>query len=459
MTAKEIAKSVGAQREYFSKHETKNIEYRRGALEQLRKGIVAHEKDIFDALHADFKKSAFETYATEVGQVLEELRSHIRNIRRWTKNINVGSPIAHFPSKSWRMYEPYGTALIMSPWNYPFALTVLPMAGAISAGNCIAVKPSEFSPNTSEIIDRIVTEAFPPEYIRVYQGDIEVNKALLKEHFDYIFFTGSPAVGKIVMQAASAHLTPVTLELGGKSPCIVDDTASIDLAAKRIVWGKFINAGQTCIAPDYVFVHESMKDALVEKIRKYIRKFYGEDVKKSPDFPRIINDRQYERLTGLMKDGKIIAGGTKDKKSRYIEPTIIEGMQDDSPLMSEEIFGPIMPLKTFSGLDSVIAFVNSRPKPLALYMFSNSRANIDTVLRQTSSGGVTINDTIIHAGNPQLPFGGIGNSGMGAYHGKSSFELFSHLKPVMRKSNLIDVPLRYPPYSDSALNLVKKVLR
>lgn len=459
MTPKEIAKSVGAQREYFSKHETKDIEHRRGALEQLRQGIIAHEKDIFGALYTDFKKSAFETYATEVGQVLEELRNHIRNIRRWTKNKNVGSPIAHFPSKSWRMYEPYGTALIMSPWNYPFALTVLPLIGAISAGNCVAVKPSEFSPHTSEIIERIITEAFPPEYIRVYQGDIEVNKALLKEQFDYIFFTGSPAVGKIVMAAASAHLTPVTLELGGKSPCIVDETASIDLAAKRIVWGKFINAGQTCIAPDYVYAHESLKDALVDKIRKYIRVFYGEDVKKSADYPRIINDRQYERLTALMKDGKIIAGGVKDKKTRYIEPTIIEGMSDDSQLMSEEIFGPIIPLKTFADLETVIGFVNSRPKPLALYLFSNSRRNIDKVLHRTSSGGVSINDTIIHAGNPHLPFGGIGNSGLGAYHGKSTFELFSHRKPVMRKSNLIDVPLRYPPYSEGALNIVKKVIR
>lgn len=452
-----IKEVVQKQRDFLKTNITKDLNFRAEQLKKLRKAILDHEEEILEALASDLNKSAFEAYMTEIGIVLEEIRFMLKRFKSWAKPKKVKTPLTQFPAKSRIYSEPYGVVLIMSPWNYPFQLTIAPLVGAIAAGNCALVKPSNYSPKTSDIIAKIIEKTFPGEYIAAVLGGREANQDLLEQQFDYIFFTGGPTVGRLVMEAAAKHLTPISLELGGKSPCIVDETANINLAAKRIVWGKFINAGQTCVAPDYVFVHKNVKEKLLENMVKYIEKFFSQALVEEYRFPKIINERHFIRLLGLMESGKIYYGGKYDQKLNRIEPTILDDVSWESPIMQEEIFGPLLPILEFSDLNEVINKVNSRPKPLALYLFTTSKSNEKTILTSISHGGGCINDTIVHLATPYLPFGGVGESGIGNYHGKASFDTFSHKKSIMKKSNLIDIPLRYPPFKK--LILLKKFLK
>lgn len=454
----EISQIINRQKQFFNTDLTQNIAFRITQLQKLKSILVTGEKQIVAALKADLGKSEFEAYATELGIVLTEISRHLSNLKKWVKPKRVGSPLAAFPSSSYIQAEPYGNVLIISPWNYPFHLAMAPLVGAISAGNCAIVKPSEFSRHTSELLRQLINDNFDDAYIHVITGDAAVSQALLKEKFDLIFFTGSPRVGKIVMQAAAAHLTPVILELGGKSPCMVGEHTSLPLTAKRIMWGKLINAGQTCIAPDYVLLPEHQLDAFVEQCIFSVKAMYGDDVQLSPEYPRMISEASVVRMEGLMQGGKIVFGGKTDVKERYVSPTLIINPDNNSALMQEEIFGPLLPIVTYSDLDEALAFVRNRPKPLALYVFTNRKSVQKKIVTAISAGGVTINDSIMHFTNAGLPFGGVGNSGMGSYHGKASFKAFSHLKPVMKRATWLDVPLRYPPFKNK-LQLVKKVLK
>lgn len=454
----EIRSMMANQRAFFKSGQTKDIAFRIKQLKILKHAIEENEEKILPALYEDLRKSPYEAYLTEVGIVRDEIRHMVKKVRKWARRRRVGTPIYHFPASSYIYPEPYGSALIIAPWNYPFQLAVAPLAAAIAAGNCAVMKPSEFSVHTSQVMSELFETYFDPSYIAVITGDVEVSTALLAEKFDYIFFTGSPAVGKVVMRAASEHLTPVTLELGGKSPCIVDQDVNVDLAAKRIVSGKFINAGQTCIAPDYLMVHQSVKEPLVDRIIDYIQKFYGSMPKESPDYPKIISQKHFERLLGLTKDATIMCGGDSDPEQRIIAPTLISDMGADHPSMQEEIFGPILPVMEYKKLSDAVTRINERSKPLALYMFSNDQNTIDTILKNVSFGGGCINDTLIHFATPNLPFGGVGNSGMGAYHGKFGFDTFSHKKSVMRNTVKFDFPFRYPTFYRH-LKLLKTVLR
>lgn len=454
----QINKIVEKQRLFFDKEHTKELSFRLEQLKRLRKEIIDNQGEIMKALKKDLNKSSFEAYETEIGLVLEELKFIIKNLPNWVKRDRVKTPIAHFISTSYTYSEPYGVSLVMSPWNYPFQLTMVPLIGSMAAGNCTILKPSEYSFYTSEVIEKIIGKNFDASYITVIRGGREANKSLLDEKFDYIFFTGSVPVGRIVMEAASKHLTPVTLELGGKSPCIVDETANIDLAAKRITWGKFLNAGQTCVAPDYLLVHKSVKDKLVARIKYYIKEFYGSDPCNNMEYPKIINDKHFHRLLRLLEGEKIVFGGNYKEKTNQISPTIVENVSWESALMENEIFGPILPVLEFNEINEVISVVNQRPKPLALYYFSNRRDRQKKIIKSISFGGGCINDTIVHLASSYLPFGGVGNSGMGGYHGKASFDTFSHKKSILKKSNLIDIPLRYPPYKNK-LELLKKIMK
>lgn len=455
----DIKNILKKQRDYFQTGKTREISFRRDKLKILRKAIQKHENKIMDALKSDLNKSPFESYCTEIGIVLEELRFAIRHLSSWARPKRVKTPITHFLSRSHIHSEPYGVSLIMSPWNYPFQLTIAPLIGSIAAGNCSIVKPSAYSPATSSIMAAIVRECFDEEFVAVIEGGRKENEALLNEKFDKIFFTGSVAVGKTVMQAAARHLTPVTLELGGKSPCIVDREVNIDLAAKRIAWGKFINSGQTCVAPDYLMAHKSIKNLLLAKIKKYVEQFYGTDPCGNPQYPRIVNEKHFKRLLGLMGSGEIVFGGSSDGKRLVISPTVIDKISWNDPIMQEEIFGPILPVLEYEDLSGVITAVNSRPSPLALYFFSTNKENEEKIVKNIPYGGGCINDTLVHLATSHMPFGGVGNSGMGGYHGKASFDSFSHKKSILKKSFLIDVWLRYPPFNDTKLKLLKLVMR
>ena len=448
------------QRNYFNSGATRDLDFRIDKLSTLKKSIVKNEKQILEALWVDLHKSEFEAYATEIGIILDEINFAIKHLKSWSKTKKVRTPLTNFLSSSYIYSEPYGVSLIISPWNYPFQLLISPLIGSIAAGNCAMLKPSENSPSTTEVIIKVIEECFTEEFVCVVEpyGGKESSEALLKEEFDYIFFTGSVPVGKIVMEAASKHLTPVTLELGGKSPCIVDKDADVKLAAKRIAWGKFLNAGQTCVAPDYILVHQSVKVDLLTGIIGYIKEFFGENPANSNDFPRIINERQFNRLLGLLDRGNIVTGGEYSKIEKYIAPTIIDNVGWNDPIMLDEIFGPILPILEFENLDEVIKMVNSRPKPLALYYFSTNKKNQERIIEMISYGGGCINDTIMHVASPYLPFGGVGASGMTAYHGKGSYDVFSHKKSVTKKSNLIDVKIRYAPYNDK-IKLLKKLMK
>lgn len=440
------AQIVNKQREFFATRKTKDISFRLRMLKRLGSVIDDYEQRLIEALHNDLSKSPFESYMTEIGVTKEELHLHRKRLRSWAKPKRVRTPLAHFMAASFIYPEPYGVVLIIAPWNYPFQLLFTPLIGAISAGNCVVLKPSEYSPKSSAVMQEMIEKSFEPEYISLFQGGIEMAQALLQEKFDYIFYTGSSSVGRKVMEHASKHLTPVTLELGGKSPCIVDHEANIDLAARRIAWGKFLNAGQTCVAPDYLLVHREVKRELIRAIEKYIKEFFGKNPKESDDFARIINKKHFDRLCLLMEGTTILTGGSRERSSRYIAPTLIQDVLPESPIMQEEIFGPLLPVLGYETLDEAIGFVNSRPKPLALYFFSDNKKKQKKVLQQTSFGGGCMNDTVLHVAS-RLPFGGVGNSGMGSYHGRASFETFSHRKSVLKRSNLIDLRLRYAPFN------------
>lgn len=448
------------QKEFFESGKTINVDYRIKSLKKLNDIIKKNEDKILSELKKDLGKSNFEGYVTEVGILYDDINFHIKNVKKWSSEEKRKSPIVYYPSKSYIYKEPYGVTLIIGPFNYPFQLVIAPLIGAISAGNTAIIKPSENSRNIALLLEKLINENFPEGYLRVVNplGGKETVSLLLDKPFDYIFFTGSVRVGKLVMQKAAQHLTPVTLELGGKSPCIVDSDAKLKLAAKRIVWGKFLNAGQTYVAPDYLCVHKSVKDELLKLIINEIRVQFGENVRNSEDYPRIVNKSSLERLSGYLNDGKIYYGGNIDEDNLYMEPTLIIKPDLNSPLMSDEIFGPILPILVYEDLDNVIKFINHREKPLALYYFSESKKKIKYVLTSTTSGGVTINDTIIHVANPNLPFGGVGNSGVGKYHGKESFETFTHNKSVMKRGTFIEFNIRFAPYKNK-LNLVKRIMK
>lgn len=423
----------------------------------LEKAVIANESDIMAALKKDLNKSSFETYMTEIGMALDEIKYTRKHLSGWVRPKRVKTPFTQFLSSSRIYSEPYGVVLIMSPWNYPFQLALAPLIGAMAAGNCSMVKPSDYSYHTSAVIDKLIKDSFDESYITVVRGGREANRHLLDEKFDYIFFTGSVSVGKVVMEAAAKHLTPVTLELGGKSPCMVDQTADIALAAKRIVWGKFINAGQTCVAPDYIWVSRGVKNELIAKMGEYITRLYGDNPCSNSDYPKIINEKHFNRLLNLMQSGKVVFGGQFDAGSRQIAPTIIDDVTWECPIMREEIFGPLLPILEFDNFGEAVAEANKHPKPLAFYLFTNDREKEHYIIKNASFGGGCINDTIVHLATPYMPFGGVGESGMGGYHGKASFDTFSHEKSMLKKSNHFDIPLRYPPYKDH-LRLLKKIM-
>lgn len=453
----DITKLINAQRDYFNSGATHSLTFRLNALKKLKSAIQANESAIAEALQKDLGKHYMESYMCETGLVLEELSYHIKHLHKWVKDKRVKTPLAQFHGSSRICPEPYGVALIMSPWNYPIQLCLEPLTGAISGGNCAVIKPSAYAAHTSAVLSRIISETFPPEYIAVVEGGREENQALLQEKFDYIFFTGSVAVGKTVMEAAAKHLTPVTLELGGKSPVIVDETANIPLAAKRVAFGKVINSGQTCVAPDYLMIHEKVKDEFVASFKKALEDFFPNGDRSN--MPVMINEKHFRRVVSLMQGENAVIGGGYDEASRSIEPTVLDNITPESPIMQEEIFGPVLPVMTFTDLEDCISFIRSRPRPLALYLFTSSAETEKRVLNTCSFGGGCINDTIIHLTSPDLPFGGVGESGMGGYHGKSSFDIFTHYRSVMKKSTWIDLPMRYHPYNDSKLGMIRKFLK
>lgn len=456
-TKQQIQNVINGQKYFFAEGHTRSVDFRLNALRTILTAIDEYESRILEALKQDLGKSAFEGYTTEIGMVKSELKYHIKHIRSLSKGKRKSTTIINFPSSGLLMPEPYGMVLIVSPWNYPFHLSMLPLVGAIAAGNTVILKLSEDAPATAHVIERMLFEHIQPELVSVFTGGYEMNTALFTQEFDYIFFTGSPALGKVVMEHATKNLTPVTLELGGKSPCIVDKNAKLTVAARRIVFGKLLNCGQTCVAPDYLLVQSSVKQQLLGCIQQSMKDAYGTDIKNNPDYPRIVNEKHFDRLVKLIEGEQIIAGGQSSRDSLFIEPTLLDFPNENADVMKEEIFGPILPVITYEDISEAITFINNRPKPLALYLFSESRNVQKQVLTQTSSGGVCINDTIMQMVAHSLPFGGVGNSGMGRYHGKYSFETFSHYKPILKKSTKIDVPLRYAPFSKS-LGLVRRFL-
>ncbi|MFC1898315.1 aldehyde dehydrogenase [Candidatus Cloacimonadota bacterium] len=446
------------QAEFFDSLQTKSVEFRLKQLKILRSAVLKFEDKIYEALYNDLHKSKVEAYTSEIGLVLKEISHFQKNLKKWAKPQHVKSPWL-FPLSKSRIYpEPYGKVLIISPWNYPFGLSITPVIAAIAAGNTVVLKPSRISANTSRVMLDMIESAFEPEYIHVIKTDAENSREVLKHKFDYIFFTGSERVGKIVMKKAAEDMTPVTMELGGKSPCIIDKYCNLGKMARRIVYGKFLNCGQTCIAPDYLFVHQDIKDKLIEKIKIKIREFYGTDPQKSPDYGRIISKEHFEKLTKLFKETKLILGGKHNIEELYFEPTLIEG-DEKAPVMQEEIFGPILPVFTFTETSELTNFITIRPKPLALYVFSSNKKFQDEILHKTSSGAAVVNDTVIHFANEHLPFGGVGNSGMGQYHGKAGFQTFSHHKSVMTNTNLFEIPKRYPPADKSTLKILKWLVK
>ena len=459
MTEQEINSLVTRQRKYFQTGATLPVSVRITALRGLYTAIVKYENEIHDALKKDLGKSGFESYMCETGLVLEEISYMLKHIRRFAGEKRVRTPLSQFHSRSFKKPSPYGVTLIMSPWNYPFMLTLSPLVDALAAGNTAVVKPSAYSPNTSEILRKILSQCFDPQYVAVVTGGRAENTCLLREHFDYIFFTGSQTVGKEVMRNAAEYLTPVTLELGGKSPCIVDQTADIRLAARRIVFGKYLNCGQTCVAPDYIYCHRSVKDSLVKEIQRQIQLQYGEEPLHNPDYGKIINKKHFDRILGLIEEKKIVHGGNSDRDTLRIEPTVLDNVTFADPVMQEEIFGPLMPVLVFDNLDEAITRINAMPHPLALYFFTSDKAAAKDVTSRCGFGGGCINDTIIHLATTEMGFGGFGESGMGAYHGKTGFDTFSHYKSIVDKKTWIDLPMRYQPYRKMHEKMVRYFLK
>lgn len=451
-----VKQLVAAQNDFFATQKTKEVAYRKQYLKKLQQEVLDQEDAVCDALYADFKKPKFESLATETQLVLAELKHAVKNVKNWSEPNRVGASLLNFPSKEWIQPEPYGKVLVISPWNYPFMLTMSPLIGALAAGNTAILKPSEYSPNTSKIIAQIIRKVFPPEYVTVVEGGAEVSTELLAEKWEYIFFTGSTRVGKIVYKQAAENLTPVTLELSGKNPCIVDATASISLAAKRIAWGKLINAGQTCIAPDYILVHKSVKNALVDGIKECISQFYGENIEASNDFARITTSKHYEELKAMLKGQNLLFGGNYNDEDQYMEPTLVDEPREDSTIMEGEVFGPILPIISYEDESELDEYISRYPNSLAFYVFSNNKKFQKCMMRQYSFGGGTINDVVVHISNKDLPFGGVGQSGIGGYHGKYSFDLFSHHKSIVKRGTWMDAPIRYAPYNIS-LKWIKKI--
>lgn len=459
MTEQEIKNLVTRQSKYFQTGATLPVSARITALRRLYSAISSNEKEIHNALKKDLGKSGFESYMCETGLVLEEISYMLKHIQRFTGEKKVRTPLAQFHSRSYQKPSPYGVVLIMSPWNYPFMLTLSPLVDALAAGNTAVVKPSAYSPYTSEVLQKILSQCFDPQYVAVVTGGRAENTCLLKEHFDYIFFTGSQAVGKEVMRNAAEHLTPVTLELGGKSPCIVDQTADIKLAARRIVFGKYLNCGQTCVAPDYIYCHHSVKDRLIKEVQKQIQKQYGKQPLRNPNYGKIINEKHFDRILGLIDEKKVVYGGNSDRKTLRIEPTVLDHVTFQDAVMQEEIFGPLMPILTFDNLDDVIRKINSLSHPLALYFFTSDKSAAKKVTSRCGFGGGCINDTIIHLATTEMGFGGFGESGMGAYHGKIGFDTFSHYKSIVDKKTWIDLPMRYQPYQKLQEKMVRFFLK
>lgn len=455
LTAASATDLLHQQRNFFSSGQTCPLAFRQQQLRRLKQAVLQHQNSLIDALSKDLHKPLLEAYMTELAAV-QEIDYTLKHLKSWMKPRRVSTPLQLFPAAA-RIYpEPLGVVLAISPWNYPVQLAISPLIGAIASGNCAVLKPSEIAPHTSAALAKMIEATFDPAYISVVEGGVEASQDLLEQPFDHILFTGSTQIGKIVMAAAAKHLTPVTLELGGKSPCIVDADVDLETATRRIAWGKFINAGQTCIAPDYVLVDRTIKPQFMEQIKARIHEFFGDNPAESPDFGRIISDKHCHRLSNLLPYGEAVVGGTADVAERYIAPTVLDKPALDSPLMQEEIFGPILPVLEYDNLEDAIAFINQRPKPLALYLFTRNKDKQQTVLQSTSSGGVCINDTIMHIAPYDLPFGGVGDSGMGAYHGKTSFDTFSHYKSVLERPFWLDLKLRYAPYGDK-VKLIKKL--
>jgi aldehyde dehydrogenase (NAD+) len=434
-----------------------DIGYRKEILTRLLNTIITHEDEIISALQDDFNKPAFEAVVTETSYVISDLKYTIKNISRWAKPKRVFPFVLNIPSSDYIYKEPYGKVLVIAPWNYPFQLALCPVISAVAAGNQVVLKPSELTPRTAEIIEKIIAKTFAVDHVEVIQGDVQVATNLLEQRWDYIFFTGSVAVGKIIAKAAAKNLTPVTLELGGKNPCIVDESANLKLAAKRIVWGKFINAGQTCIAPDYILVHKKSKSDFIQYLKDEITLAYGDNPEVSPDYARIINAKNWSRLVGMIEETKILFGGQYNSETNYISPTLIDESNLESLIMQEEIFGPLLPLLSYEDEAEINTIIAKYEKPLALYIFSERKSFCNTIIASHSFGGGCVNDTMVHFSNKQLPFGGVGHSGIGAYHGKLSFDIFSHHKGVVKKATWIDLPLRYAPYKDK-LASIKKIL-
>ncbi|QMV44941.1 aldehyde dehydrogenase [Cohnella cholangitidis] len=450
---------IGSQKQYYRTGETRPVAFRKEQLMKLRNAIQRFEPDILAALKQDLNKSEQEAYATEIGIVLTEIRMALRHVRRWAKPSKVRTPLALFGASSRIMPEPLGTTLIMGPWNYPFQLLLVPMVAAIAAGNTMVLKPSEMAPATSGLLARLIRETFPQRYAAVVEGGLDASTELLKQPFDHIFFTGSPPVGRVVMEAAAKQLIPVTLELGGKSPCIVHKDANIELAARRIVFGKLTNAGQTCVAPDYLLVHKEVKAKLLSRMVKAIEEFYGREPIQDPEYGKIVNERHFRRLLGYLNDDvRITYGGQVDEAGCKLAPTLLEGVTLDSKAMQEEIFGPILPVLEYENTEEALATVRVHPKPLALYVFSESSGFQREIVDNLAFGGGCINDTIVHLATPYLPFGGVGTSGIGSYHGEFGFRAFSHYKSILKQSNRFDIPFRYPK-SKWGLRVIRKMLR
>ncbi|MDQ0171386.1 aldehyde dehydrogenase [Paenibacillus tundrae] len=456
----EVEEILQHQHEFFRSGATRSVDYRIEQLKRLKLAIQQYESQLIEALYQDLGKSEFESYTTEVGFMLDSITQTIKKVKKWVKPVKVKTQMALIGSKSYIIPEPYGSVLIIGPFNYPFQLLIEPLVGAIAAGNTAVLKASENTPAVSSVVRELIASVFEPSYVKVVEGAKDTTTALIHAPFDYIFFTGSVPVGKIVMEAAAKNLVPVTLELGGKSPVIVDEHADLKVAAQRIMWGKLLNTGQTCIAPDYLLVHERVKDQLITEMKQAVESFYGSDIQHNRDYGRIVNNAHFKRLTTIIErdQAQVIYGGQSDEDDRYIEPTLIDISSWDAASMEDEIFGPILPIITYRHIDEAISGILKRPKPLALYLFTTDTQLQDKVMSEVSFGGGCINDTITHVANPQLPFGGVGNSGVGSYHGKFSIETFSHFKSVLKKSTKLNLPILYPPYADK-LKTIKRLLK
>ncbi|MFC0522903.1 aldehyde dehydrogenase [Pontibacillus salicampi] len=453
-----IPSLIEQQRAYFNTKETRPISFRIAQLKKLKEKIEKHEDEILTALQSDLHKSEFESYTTEIAFLYAEISMMVKELEGWMKPEKVKTPVSHIGSKSYIYKEPYGVSLVIAPWNYPFQLALAPVLGAIAAGNTVILKPSELTPHVSSLLREIINETFEQSYFTVVEGAVEVSQELLEQKFDIIFFTGSVPVGKIVMEKAAKQLTPVVLELGGKSPVIVDETAKLDLAAKRIAWGKFINAGQTCIAPDYLYVHRDVKPELLSKLKDAIQELYGSKALDNEEYTHIVNQKHFDRLFPYLENGELLYGGSTNRDQLVMEPTILDHITWDDPVMQEEIFGPILPVLTFDSLDEVVEKVRSKEKPLALYYFTEDEQRENTILEQIPFGGGCVNDTILHVANPHLPFGGVGPSGTGSYHGKASFDAFSHRKSIVHQTTKFDFSFRYPG-SKFGLSIIKRLLK